>query len=65
MVGTNTVLIWDTTTFKSINFPYDIQNSRSSRYSPDGNLLGVASTSAISVYDVKPISDTYDFILHP
>jgi hypothetical protein len=65
MVGTSSVLIWDSVSFQSINFSYDIQNARSSRYSPNGNYLGVASTSTITLYEVKPISDTYDFILHP
>jgi hypothetical protein len=65
MVGTSSVLIWDATTFKPISFPYDIQNARSSKYSPNSNFLGVASTSTISMYEVSPIGDTYNFILHP
>lgn len=50
MVGDNTVLIWDSITFKSINFPYPIPTARSCKFSPDNKYLGVSSTSFVTLF---------------
>lgn len=65
MVGDNMVLLWDSATFKSVNFPYNIPTARSSKFSPNNRYLGVASINSVALFQIRPTGDTYDFILHP
>lgn len=50
VVGDNTVLIWDSVSFKNINFPFPIPTARSCRFSPDMKYLGVSSTSFVTLF---------------
>lgn len=50
MVGDNTVLMWDTVTFKSINFPFTVSTARTVKFSPNNNFVGVSSTTSVSLF---------------
>jgi WD40 repeat protein len=62
MVGDDLVLIWDSRSFKSIPFPESVTNVISSKFSPDNNFFGVATRNTISLFAVRPVGDSVEFV---
>ena len=61
MVGDNKILLWDTLSFRSLSFPFELMLARSCRFSYDNKYIGVSTTTTLSLYEIIPFGGSYTF----